>query len=107
MFENSKKESVQRGDNMKTKLLIKLSLIMDKMGIASEISKIEGETNEEIAKKILGILISKIYRAEDEIYELISEFKSISLDDAKEVDIIPIIKELIVNADVKSFLKLQ
>lgn len=92
---------------MKTKLLIKLSLIMDKMGIASEISKIEGETNEEIAKKILGILISKIYRAEDEIYELISEFKSISLDDAKEVDIIPIIKELIVNADVKSFLKLQ
>lgn len=92
---------------MKTKLLIKLSLIMDKMGIASEISKIEGETNEEIAKKILGILISKIYRAEDEIYELISEFKNISLDDAKEVDIIPIIQELIVNTDVKSFLKLQ
>lgn len=92
---------------MKTKLLIKLSLIMDKMEIASEISKIEGETNEEIAKKILGILISKIYRAEDEIYELISEFKNISLDDAKEVDIIPIIQELIVNTDVKSFLKLQ
>lgn len=92
---------------MKTKLLIKLSLIMDKMGIASEISKIEGTTNEEIAKTILAIIVSKIYKAEKEIYELISEFKNISIEEAMDIDIIPVINEFIKNVDVKSFLKLQ
>ena len=76
------------------KTLIKLSMIIDKMGIADEIANIDKETNEEVGKALISIIISKIYKAENEIYEWISEVKGISVDEAKDVDFVQLISDL-------------
>ena len=56
---------------MKTKVLIKLSLIIDKMGIAKDIKNIDKETNEEVGKELITLLITNLHKAENEIYEFI------------------------------------
>lgn len=74
-----------------SKLLIKLSMIIDKMGIADEIANIDKGTNEEVGKALLSIIISKIYKAEKEIYEWIADVKGISIEEAQNVDLIEFI----------------
>ena len=89
---------------MNAKLLMKLSLIIDKMEIANDIMSIDKSSNEEVGKALIGLIISKMYKAENEVYELIAQYKSISVEEAKETDIIPIIKDLIKIKDVRDFL---
>ncbi len=74
-------------------LLIKLSMIIDKMEIADKIAKIEKGSNEEVGKAVMAIIFSKIYKAENEIYAWIAEVKEISIDDAKKVDLFLLISE--------------
>lgn len=84
---------------METQYVMLLSEIIDKMDIKDDLINIEINTgdkkndNVEIAKQILSIIISKIYKAKDEIYKFISEYKQISIDEAKKTDIIKFIKE--------------
>ena len=89
---------------MKTKILIKLSLIIDKMGIANEIKKIDKPTDEEVGKELIMLLLTNLHKAENEIYEFISDFKGISKEDASDVDIIPIFKEILSIEGMKDFL---
>jgi len=94
------------------KILSKISLIINKMGISSLITEINIDSGndikdrEEFGKKLVALIIDNLYKAENEIIELISNLKSISIDEAGEVDIIPIIKELLSNDKLKDFLKL-
>lgn len=89
---------------MKTKVLIKLSLIIDKMGIAKDIKNIDKETNEEVGKELITLLITNLHKAEKEIYEFIADYKKITKEEAEEVDVIPIFKELLKIEGMKDFL---
>lgn len=89
---------------MKTKVLIKLSLIIDKMGIAKDIKNIDKETNEEVGKELITLLITNLHKAENEIYEFIADYKKITKEEAEEVDVIPVFKELLKIEGMKDFL---
>ncbi len=84
---------------METQFVMLLSEIIDKMGIKEELIKVDINTGdekkdkEELAKQILSIFVSKMYKAKEEIYTFISEYKKISIDEAKKLDIIKFIKE--------------
>ena len=72
---------------LSSSLLIRLSLIVDKMGIAKELASIETDDKKELIKNVLAIVLGKLYKAEDEIYKWISEVKEISIDEAKSIDL--------------------
>ena len=94
------------------KALSKMSLIINKMGISSLIMQLNIDTGddkrdrEELGKQLIALIIDNFYKAEDEIIELISILKGISKEEAEEIDIIPVIKDLLSNDKVKDFLKL-
>lgn len=100
-------------ENLKlnTKLLCKMSRLINKMGISSLIMKINVNTGndnidkQEVAKELIALIIDNLYKVEDEITDFISELKGISKEEAANEDIIPIIQELIKNEKFKSFLK--
>lgn len=89
---------------MKTKILIKLSLIIDKMGIADDIKKIDKPTDEEVGKELIMLLITNLHKAENEIYQFIADYKDISKEEAEELDVIPLFKEILNIEGMKDFL---
>ena len=74
------------------------------MGIAEEIKKIDKPTNEEVGKEVIMLLITNLHKAENEIYEFIADFKGITKEEAEELDVIPIFKELLNVEGLKDFL---
>lgn len=66
---------------MKTKYLIMISEIIDKMGIKNELKSLEINTgnterdNEELGKEIIALLITRIYKCETEVYTFIADYK--------------------------------
>lgn len=95
------------------KILSKISMTINKMGISSLILEINVESGDEekdkemVVKKLLALFIDNLYKAEEEIVSLISEIKGISIEEAAKEDVIPIIKDLLNNEKLKSFLKLS
>lgn len=95
------------------KILSKISMTISKMGISSLILEINVESGDEekdkemVVKKLLALVIDNLYKAEEEIVSLISEIKEISIEEAAKEDVIPIIKDLLNNEKLKSFLKLS
>ena len=89
---------------MKTKILIKLSLIIDKMGIADDIKKIDKPTNEEVGKELIMLLITNLHKAENEIYEFIASYKEITKEEAENIDVVPLFKEILNIEGMKDFL---
>jgi len=94
-----------------SKTLAKLSLIINKMGISSLILEInvesENETadKQEVVKKLIALIIDNLYKAEDDITTLVADLKGITKEEAENVDLIPIIKDLFSDEKIKSFLK--
>lgn len=94
------------------KILCKLSLIINKMGISKLITNLEVEAadennaKEKMAKELISLFIDNLYKSEAEIVELISLMKGISKEEAENEDIISIFKELFSDERIKSFLKL-
>lgn len=94
------------------KILCKMSLIINKMEISQLIMKLNVETDNEeadkknLVKELVALFIDNLYKAEDEVIELVSLMKGISKEEAENEDIISIIKQLLQNEKVKSFLKL-
>ena len=66
---------------MKTKYLLMLSEIIDKMEIKNELKSIEINTgnlekdNEEVAKEVITLIITRIYKCEKEFYSFVAAFK--------------------------------
>lgn len=89
---------------MNTQSLIKLSAIIDKMGISKELVSIDKATNEEVGKEIIALVISNLYKAENEVYEFIANFKGITVEEAKLLNIIDLLKELTSTEGIKDFL---
>ena len=94
------------------KILCKLSLIINKMGISSLIMKLNVESgdetrdNKELVKELISLFMDNLYKTEKEIVELISLMKDISKEEAENEDVISIFKELLTDERIKSFLKL-
>ena len=95
---------------LSTEMIMNLSAIIDKMDIAEQLRSLEINTgntkkdNEELGKQLLVLIISKIYKAKDEVYGLIALYKNIDIEEAKKVEIIPILQEILGLEGLKSFL---
>ena len=89
---------------MNTQSLIKLSAIVDKMGIAKALVSIDKATNEEVGKEIISLILSNLHKAEDEVYEFIASYKGITIEEAKLVNIVSLLKELTSAEGIKDFL---
>lgn len=89
---------------MKTKTLIKLSLILDKMEIAEAIKNIDKPTNEEVEKELIMLLITNLHKAENEVYEFIAYYKDVTKEEAEDVDVISVFTELLHIEGMKDFL---
>lgn len=93
-------ELVNKIKKLDAQTAIKITRLIDKMGIKDEIVNISVETdnpeqdNIELSKKLFSIVISKLYLIEDELYEFISEYKDISIEEAKKVNIIELLKDI-------------
>ena len=94
------------------KILCKLSLIINKMGISSLVMNLNIESGDEtkdkenLVKELISLFMDNLYKAETEIIELISLMKCISKEEAENEDIISVFKELLNDERIKSFLKL-
>lgn len=86
---------------MKAQLLIKLSIFIDKIGI--DLSGIKGKDNEEVGTILLSQVVKNLSKAENEFYDILSIYKGISVEEAKEIDIIQLFKELKDVEGIKSF----
>ena len=81
-------------ENLKltTKTLSKMSLIINKMGISSLVMELKVETGneendrEELVKKLIALVIDNLYKAEEEITDLISNLKGITKEEAENED---------------------
>ena len=87
---------------METQVLIKVSAMIDKMGI--DLSVIEGKDNEEVGTKVLTELIKNIHKAEQELYELIALKQKITVEEAKTYDVIKFFSDLLKQDGIKDFL---
>lgn len=87
---------------MEAQILIKLSLVLDKMEV--DLSSVHGKTNEETGLKLLSTLVSKIHKAEEELYDLIAFKRGVTVEEAKKENIIEFIKEIIKIEGMTDFL---
>lgn len=101
--------------------LMALSEMVDAMGISKEMTKIEGKTNEEVGKELIGLFFTKLYKAKKQYYNFIIEFKEINIEDknlteeeiynkkieiAANMDVIELFKELFQIEGISDFLSL-
>lgn len=93
------------------KTLSKLSLIINKMGISNLILELNVESEnpskdkEILVKKLVALVIDNLYKAEDEVIDLVANTMNISKEEASDIDIIPFIKNLVNDERIKNFLK--
>lgn len=97
-------------EKINTEIIMNISACIDKMGIGDELKKLnvdtgnEEEDNKELGKQLIILIASKIYKAKEEVYELIANYKGITIEEAKKVAIIPVIKEILGINGIKDFL---
>ena len=60
----------------------------------------------ELVKELIALFIDNLYKAENEVIDLISIMKGISKEDAENEDVISFIKCLLQDEKIKSFLQL-
>ena len=95
---------------LSTETLMNLSAIIDKMEIGQDLKNMVVETGneekdkEEIGKQLIVLLITKLHKAKEEVYNFISEYKGISVEEAKKVNAIEVIKEVLAVDGTTDFL---
>ena len=95
---------------IETEIIMSLSEIVDKMGIANELKQLEVNTGDEkkdlekLGQEVIILIFTKLYKVKDEVYDLISKYKKISIEQAKTEDAIGIFKEILNIDGVKDFL---
>lgn len=95
---------------IETEIIMSLSEIVDKMGIANELKQLEVNTGDEkkdlekLGQEVIILIFTKLYKVKDEVYDLISKYKKISIEEAKTEDAIAIFKEILNIDGVRDFL---
>jgi hypothetical protein len=79
---------------------IKLSAIVDKMDI-----KITNPTGSqaEVGADLMMQIVKKAHKAEGELYAFVAEVKKISVEEAKQADLLEFIKELTSSPELMGF----
>lgn len=101
---------LQNKKGLSTEVLITLSAIIDKMEIADQLKNLNvtsgdaKKDNEELGKQLIVLLITKLHKAKEEIYDLIAAYKNIDREEAKKENAIAIIKEILALDGIKDFL---
>lgn len=80
------------------KIIVIISSMIDKMGL--EIDDIKGSDQKEIGKKLLTVLAKRLHKAEQEVYQLIAEYKGITVAEAEHCDFIAVVKELAADSGI-------
>lgn len=78
---------------------ILLSAVVDKLDL-----KIPEGSDEKAKADFMMQIVTKAHKAKDEIYEFVSVYKRCSVDEAKDVNLIELIKEIMANTGVSNFL---
>lgn len=105
-----KKIDVTKIRGLNTEMIMLLSACIDKMDIGEQLKSLDIDTGdnekdtEELGKQLIVLIISKIYKAKDEIYEFIASYKNIDIEEAKKLEIIPVIQEILGIDGIKDFL---
>ncbi len=81
---------------------MKVSAIIDKMKITMPVTK--GKGQQELGAELMFQVVSKLHKAKDEVYAFVAEVKGCTKEEAKNVDLIEFIKELIGAEGMKDFL---
>lgn len=95
---------------IETEIIMSLSEIIDKMGIANELKQLEVNTGDEkkdlekLGQEVIILIFTKLYKVKDEVYDLISKYKKISIEEAKKENAIAIFKEILNIDGVRDFL---
>ena len=90
---------------------IKISSIIDKMDLEINTTKKDKNgkefkvTQDELGASLIMQMISKLYKAENEVYSLVADMKKIEIKEAENIDIIEFIKELVKDTSAVSFFK--
>lgn len=92
---------------MNTKSLIRLSMIIDKIGIKEQLTQIDKKTKEEIGTEVITLLICNLHKAEDEVYDFISCYSKCTKEEAEEKDVVELFKGLLGTKGMKDFLAQQ
>jgi len=95
---------------MNTKILSKISLVINKMEISSMLNDIDFTkqiSNEELGKMLIKGILDNFYKAENEFIDLIASVKGISKEEATDYDVIKFVMDLMKDERVKDFLKLM
>ena len=79
---------------------MKVSAIIDKLELKIVNPK---ASQEEVGADLIMQMVSKAYKAADEIYSLIADLKKITILEAKKVDIMDFIEEVSKIKGLKSF----
>jgi hypothetical protein len=93
-----------------TEIIMSLSEIIDKMGIANELKQLEVTTGDEkrdlekLGQEVIILIFTKLYKVKEEVYDLISKYRNISIEEAKQENAIDIFKEILNIDGVRDFL---
>jgi len=93
-----------------TEIIMSLSEIIDKMGIANELKQLEVTTGDEkrdlekLGQEVIILIFTKLYKVKEEVYDLISKYRNISIEEAKQENAIDIFKEILNLDGVRDFL---
>lgn len=93
-----------------TEIIMSLSEIIDKMGIANELKQLEVNTGDEkrdlekLGQEVIILIFTKLYKVKEEVYDLISKYRNISIEEAKQENAIDIFKEILNIDGVRDFL---
>jgi len=83
---------------LNSKMVVIMSAMIDKMDI--DIFEIKGASQKQVGEMLVKTLTRKLYKVENELFQLIGEYKGISVEEAAKADFIAIIKEIMANAGV-------
>ena len=97
-------------EKISTEIIMSLSEIIDKMGIANELKQLEVTTGDEkkdlerLGQEVIILIFTKLYKVKEEVYDLISKYRNISIEEAKQENAIAIFKEILNIDGVRDFL---
>ena len=86
---------------MKLSVIIKLSAAIDKMDV--DLESLQSGDEKQMGIKLVSLLAKNLHKAEDEILDLVAEYKGITKEEAKEADIIEVMKDIFSEGGVKDF----
>jgi hypothetical protein len=90
---------------------IKLSAIIDKMGLEVKATKVAPDgttkrlTQEEVGADLIMQGIKNLHKAENELYAFVASAKKCTVQEAEEVDVVAFIKDMFSDAATLDFLK--